>query len=98
MQRLGISAAPGLFRLRTDDQAAYWHMVVAGMGIGGNQCSVGEAEPRVLRVLPELALPALPLWLTCHEDLHTSLLIRRVFDFLVEALGRPAEEQTDGKK
>ena len=61
-------------------------MVVAGAGIGPNQIAVGEAEPLVSRILPNLDLPPLPVWLTVHEELRTSALIRRVYDFLAEAL------------
>ncbi len=97
MTGMGIEAAPDFFRIRTDDQAAYWHLVVAGAGIGGNQRSVGDAEPRVVRVLPDLDLPVLPVWLTCHEDLHTNKLIRKVYDFLGEALGQIGKDAWDDK-
>ena len=61
-------------------------MVVAGAGIGPNQLAVGAAEPTVRRVLSELTLPTLPVWLTVHEELRTSALIRRVYDFLAAEL------------
>ena len=77
---------PGLFRVRTDDQIVHWRMVVAGAGIGPNQLAVGAAEPTVRRVLSELTLPTLPVWLTVHEELRTSALIRRVYDFLAAEL------------
>ena len=86
MRSHGMPPPPGLLRLRTDDQVVHWRMVVAGAGIGPNQVAVGEAEPRVRRVLQELALPILPVWLTVHEELRTSALIRRVYDFLAEEL------------
>ncbi len=82
----GMAPPPGLLRLRTDDQVVHWRMVVAGAGIGPNQIAVGEAEPKVRRVLRELDLPTLPVWLTVHEELRTSALIRRVYDFLAEEL------------
>ena len=86
MRSHGMPPPAGLMRLRTDDQIVHWRMVVAGAGIGPNQRSVGEAEPLVRPVLTELALPTLPVWLTVHEELRTSALIRRVYDFLAEAL------------
>lgn len=86
MRSHGLPPPPGLMRLRTDDQIVHWRMVVAGAGIGPNQLAVGAAEPLVRRVLTELTLPTLPVWLTVHEELRTSALIRRVYDFLGEAL------------
>ncbi len=86
MRSHGMPLPPGLLRLRTDDQVVHWRMVMAGAGIGPNQRSVGEAEPLVRCVLTDLTLPTLPVWLTVHEELRTSALIRRVYDFLGEEL------------
>lgn len=88
MRSHGLAPPPGLLRLRTDDQVVHWRMVVAGAGIGPNQIAVGEAEPKVRRILQDIDLPSLPVWLTVHEELRTSALIRRVYDFLAEELGR----------
>ncbi|MEM7546429.1 MAG: LysR family transcriptional regulator [Pseudomonadota bacterium] len=90
MRHLGIEPHEGLFRVRTDDQAAYWRLVVAGAGIGANQRSIGDHEPAVARVLPDLDLPTLPVWLVSHADLMSNRLIRRTFDHLATALGRIA--------
>lgn len=88
MTAQGIPPPPGFFRIRCDDQVVAWRMVLAGGGIGANQLSVGDAEPLVTRVMPELPMPALPVWLTVHAELRTSALIRRVYDFLGEELAR----------
>jgi DNA-binding transcriptional LysR family regulator len=37
-------------------------------------------------VLPELNIPPLEIWLTAHAELRTSPRIRRVYDFLADAL------------
>jgi DNA-binding transcriptional LysR family regulator len=81
-----IVPPPGFFRIRTDDQVANWNIVLAGGGIGATQRAVGAAEPLVAPVLTEIAMPILPVWLTVHEELRTSHLIRRVFDMLAEGL------------
>ena len=86
-QSLPIPAS-GFQRLRMDDQVAYWRMVVAGAGIGSHQRSVGDAEPGVQRVLAEVPLPVLPVWLTVHAEVRTSALIRRVYDHLAAALAQ----------
>lgn len=65
-----------------------WRMVVAGYGIGFNQIGIGEAEPLVQRLHLDTKLPRLPIWLTAHSVLKTSHRVRRVFDYLAEALSR----------
>jgi DNA-binding transcriptional LysR family regulator len=85
----GVDVDRHFFVARCDDQVAYWHLVVAGVGIGFSQVRVGDAEPLVSRVLPEFAIAPLPVWLTAHEGLRTNPRVRRVFDFLAERLARP---------
>ncbi len=75
------------FAVRCDDQVAYWRLVAAGAGIGFSQVRVGDAEPAVVRVLPDFAIPPLPVWLTAHAGLRTNPRVRRVYDFLAEHLG-----------
>ena len=61
-------------------------MVVAGYGIGFNQVSIGEAEPRVVRIPLAGELGSLPVWLVAHAELKATPRIRRVYDFLAEQL------------
>ena len=86
--QLGLEPPEGFFRIRTDDQVVYWRMVVEGAGIGATQRSIGDIEPRVARVLDELPLEPLPVWLTVHAELRTSAVIRTVYDYLADALGK----------
>ncbi len=83
----GVEVDRHFFSFRSDDQVVAWRMVVEGFGIGFMQTPIGEAEPRVQRILAELELPALPMWLTAHSELKTNRRIRRVYDFLAESLG-----------
>ncbi|QHQ36433.1 hypothetical protein [Algicella marina] len=62
-------------------------MTCAACGIGIGQKILGRANPDLVEVLPELALPTLPLWLTAPEALRTSPRIRRMWDFLATNLG-----------
>ena len=87
MRDFGIHVRREFFPVRCDDQAAYWQLVCAGCGVGAAQVAVGDAEPRVERVLPFIELPPLPVWLAAPEALKTSPRIRRVWDMLAEALG-----------
>lgn len=84
----GLEVGREFFAFRSDNQVAAWQMVVAGFGIGFNQRHIGEAEPRVARLMLDTVLPTLPVWLTAHQELKTSARVRRVYNFLAEALGR----------
>ncbi|SFI96015.1 LysR family transcriptional regulator [Albimonas pacifica] len=88
--KAGFPLPRRFFRLRTDDQVAYWEAVAAGAGIGAGQKPVAARDPRVTPVLPEAELGALPVWLTAHADLRGSARVRRVFDHLAESLPRLA--------
>ena len=80
----GLSANNLRFGLCSDDLNAQWAGVRAGLGIGFMGEYLALNEPGVTTVLPTLALPALPMWLTVHRELRTSVLIRSVYDFLSE--------------
>lgn len=80
----GMSTPKAFFPLRTDDQVVNWRIALAGGGIGVTQREVGLTEPLMVPVLPDIEMPSLPVWLTVHEELRTSSLIRRVFDRLAE--------------
>jgi len=84
----GVAVDRDFFSFRTDSQVVAWRMVVSGWGIGFNQCGIGDREGGVERLFPDLALPALPVWLAAHAELKTSRRVRRVFDFLAEKLAQ----------
>jgi DNA-binding transcriptional LysR family regulator len=78
----GIKANRDLFAVRTDDQVAYWELIRAGAGIGFAAHILAIQDPDVMRILPEVRIPALPVWLASHQELRTSQRIRRTMDFL----------------
>jgi DNA-binding transcriptional LysR family regulator len=83
--RLGYAAPPELFVLRTDDQVAYALAVAQGMGIG----FMADFQARALGlvpVLPQLRIPPMPCWLAVHREVRSNKRVRRVFDFLAQAL------------
>jgi DNA-binding transcriptional LysR family regulator len=82
----GMPVPPERFAFRTDDLIAYWEAVRAGLGIGFVPDYQARTDRRVIRLLPSLKLPALPVWLTVHRELRTSPRIRAVYDFLAEAV------------
>lgn len=76
------------FAFRTDDLLAYWEAVRAGLGIGFIADYVAHTDPEVVRLLPDLPLPRLPIWLTVHREIRTSPRIRAVYDFLATEVPR----------
>ncbi len=76
------------FAFRTDDLILQWQAARAGLGIGFFATYLCRTDPDVLSILPTLALPELPMWLTVHREIRTSQRIRTVFDFLAAALPR----------
>ncbi len=85
-QAAGVRVDRHFFPFRSDDQVVGWRMVVEGCGIGFMQVPIGDAEHRVERILPDLELPGIPMWLTAHAELRTNRRIRRAYDFLGDAL------------
>jgi len=88
MSALEMQVDRSFFKIRCDNQTVYWEMVAAGCGIGVAPLLVAAADPRVVRVIPDLEVGALPIWLTAPEALRTSPRIRRVYDMLAAELGR----------
>lgn len=83
---LGLTVAREDFRLRTDSQTAMWEMLRTGLGIGFAQFGIVRDTPGMRRILPEIEVPGLEIWLTTHRELATSRRIRAVYDALGDAL------------
>jgi DNA-binding transcriptional LysR family regulator len=85
---LGLKVTERNFPIICDNHIVQWHLVKQGVGIGGITKDIGDAEPLVCRVLPDMAPIIVPMWLATHRELNTSKRVRAVFDFLVAALSR----------
>lgn len=89
---LRISAQVGVplyrddFCFRTDDFSAYWEALRQGMGIGFVSEALAHTDSQVVRVLPALKIPSMPVWLAVHREVRTDRRIRAVYDFLVRNL------------
>lgn len=86
-QAAGHPVARGFFGLRCDDQVACLQAVRAGVGVGIVLQRIAEREADLVRVLPELPLPVLPVWLTGHRELRGARRLRVVWDALASGLG-----------
>ncbi len=84
--QMGMPLTREHFALRTDAQIAYGQLVAAGAGIGFVAQYNLRHWPGVVALLPQLAIPALPCWLAVHREIRASRLVRRVYDFLAEAI------------
>lgn len=82
----GIEVAREFFGFRCDHQIVAWQAVRAGVGIGVGLDCVARAAPKLVRVLPEIPIPALPLWITAHRELRGTPRLKLVFDALTAAL------------
>ncbi len=82
----GFEITRANIRIHTESHLAHWGLVCAGAGIGVMTTVVGDAEPRVRRILPDLPDIPFPVWLTAHREVQSSRRIRLVFDRLAEEL------------
>ncbi len=80
----GFVINPSQFAVRTDDTVTYWETVRSGFGIGFMASHIAALDPQVLRVLPNMPMPALPVWLTTHREVRGNANIRWVYDFLAQ--------------
>jgi len=85
---LGLSLKEENFPLLTESYLVMWELVRQGAAIGILDAYIGDSDPNVKRVLPDLEPLIFPIWLVSHRELNTSRRIRRVFDFLAEELHR----------
>ncbi|NUS20644.1 MAG: LysR family transcriptional regulator [Mesorhizobium sp.] len=84
----GIPVGRSHFRFRTDNQIVLWEAVRTGNGIGIGQEPLADRDSDLEKLLADVPLPVLPVWLAMHRDVRTSMRIRRVADFLHEELKR----------
>jgi len=86
--RLGLPIERERFAFRTDSQLAYGSLIAEGAGIGFATHYSAAYWPGVVRVVPELRIPAMPCWLAVHREIRSSRVVRRVYDFLADAVPR----------
>ncbi|MBX9452464.1 MAG: LysR family transcriptional regulator [Mesorhizobium sp.] len=84
VERLGGLSRDRLV-LRTDSHPAHVAAARAGVGIAVAQVPVGERDPNLVRILPDLDVMVLETWIVTHENLARVPRVRAVFDSLVES-------------
>jgi DNA-binding transcriptional LysR family regulator len=86
LNALGLRVTPESFPWVSSNQQVQWALITQGSGIGVMVDLIGDADARVVRVLPDLITFPLAMWLTSHREVRTSRRVRVVFDMLAEAL------------
>lgn len=73
------------FRLITSFQLLQLELCRQGLGLIFFPQDMGDKDPRLVRAFEQRGpVIKLPVWLVCHQELRTSLRVRRVFDFIAE--------------
>lgn len=86
LRAFGLELTAKNFPIVTDNHLVQWQMAKRGLGICIVMDEVGDAEPLVQRVLPELTPMPVPIWLAAHREVQTSRRVRVVFDLLADEL------------
>jgi DNA-binding transcriptional LysR family regulator len=95
---LKLYAAHGLpvtredFPLRCDEAMAYWHMLLAGAGLGFAQTILATRHPDLEAVDVGLRIPPMPVWLVMHEEVRSNARVRRIADHLSAAMSAILDE------
>lgn len=84
----GLELSQEQFPLISENHLVQWEFVKQGAAIGVMPEEIGDAEPKVERAMPNLDPFVAEVWLVVHRELRTSPRVRRVFDFLADALTR----------
>ncbi|HZO15371.1 MAG TPA: LysR family transcriptional regulator [Polyangiaceae bacterium] len=88
LKALGVEVTRRQFPIVTANHLVQWELCKQGVGICLIMEEIGDAEPRVQRVLPSMPPIPIPVWLVCHRELRTSRRIRLVFDRLADDLAQ----------
>lgn len=87
LNAMGLSLSAASFPVLTASHLVHWELVKAGVAVGIAPMALGDAEPAVVRALPDLAPMEFDCWLITHEEIATSRRVRLVFDLMAEMLG-----------
>lgn len=88
LNNVGLTLTNKNFPIFTANWMVMWEFVRQGLGIGIFDCQIGDAEPLVQRVLPDLVNFPVTSWLVAHRELRTSARFRIVFDLLATELAK----------
>lgn len=82
----GQTLSKEAFAIRSDDLIVQWQALCAACGIGFVADYMGRSQTDLVKILPMLKIPPLPMWLAVHREIRSNQRIRAVFDYLAKAL------------
>lgn len=75
------------FSIITPFQLLQLELCKEGQGLIFFPENMGDKEPELTRAFEHMGpIMTLPVWLVCHQELRTSLRVRRVFDFIAQEM------------
>ena len=74
--------------VRLDSMLIAYHAVRAGLGVGFLPCALGDRDADLRRVVRDLVIGNVGMWLLTHPDLRRTARVRSFLDFMAEALAR----------
>jgi DNA-binding transcriptional LysR family regulator len=83
---LALGLTPELFTVRTDSIAAQTEAVRAGVGIGALHANLARRDPQLVRVLDEVPIEPLEVWLVVHQDVRANAAVRAALAALERVL------------
>jgi DNA-binding transcriptional LysR family regulator len=92
----GEPAEPLRIAFNSESPTALLAAMEAGVGIGVHSHWRARGRPTLERVLPDVEVAALDLWLVTHADIRRNARIRLVFDHLAERLSANARWFREG--
>ena len=96
LHNMGIPVRKENFVMSSENGVVAWELVKAGYGVAMQPDVLGQSEPGVEKVLPEMPSVQFPIWLVTHRELQTSRRIRAVFDHLVSGLKNALKQGRSG--
>ena len=91
---LNIKVSRETFTFRTDSDLAQLAAISAGFGVGVTQPGIARRRGLV-RVMSNVVVFRLGVWIVMHENLRGSLRMRAMFDHLVEGVSAYVKESRD---
>ncbi|MBY9068123.1 LysR family transcriptional regulator [Hyphomonas sp. WL0036] len=86
LKGLSVQATAQQLRIGSNQAVVIWEMVKHGLGVGLMLDEIACQTPGVQRVLQDVPLIEVPVWLLSHKALRTSRRIKAVYDLLAEEL------------
>lgn len=93
LAKQGVTVRKQDFAVRCDAQPFHVRAVVDGLGIAAMQDCVARKFEGLQRVMPQLELDPLPVWLVAHKELRRSPRVKLVWDALLEGLREVIDRQ-----